>query len=349
MTLARCPRFFEVEAMRDGRLAGAELASFARHMTTCAECARETRVLEALAETTRAASDERAGANELHVLRERTRLLAAFDGTLLAPETQHRGRRLLISTAITAVVAGVLVVSRLQPDRQVIHAVSADIRPDARTVWTERMEGDCKKVVLTRGTLRIHVDHSAGQGRLLVELPDGELEDRGTTFIVSAEDGYTTHVAVEEGRVVVRLKDRSSMTIRAGEAWIRETHVAFAELPPAPSASPASSRHVSARSRAAVASPPSSTPAAPPSEEPTSDFRAAMSLLDAGANRRAAAGFASFVEAHPGDPRAEDAAYLLVIALQRSGSEDDARRAAQDYLRRFPAGFRRAEVEKLSR
>ena len=74
-----------------------------------------------------------------------------------------------------------------------------------------------------------------------------------------------------------------------------------------------------------------------------------MSLLDAGANRQAAAGFASFVEAHPHDPRAEDAAYLFVIALQRSGSDDDARRAAQDYLRRYPGGFRRAEVEKLSR
>jgi len=139
------------------------------------------------------------------------------------------------------------------------------------------------------------------------------------------------------------------MTIRAGEAWIRETHVVSAELAPAPAASPGAPRRASARPRAAVSSPPSSAPNGVLAEDSTSDFRAAMSLLDAGENRRAAAGFASFVEAHPRDPRAEDAAYSLVIALQRSGSEDDAKRAAQDYLKRYPAGFRRAEVEKLSR
>lgn len=346
MTLARCPRSFEVEAMRDGRLAGAELTSFARHMSMCVECAREGRAFEALAEAVRGGSHEPAGGNELRVWRERTRLLAAFDGTLLVPETRPRARRLLFPTAVAAVVAGVLLA---QLDPHVVHPVSADIRPDVQTVWTERMEGDCKKVVLTRGALRIHVDHSSGTGRFLVALPDGELEDRGTTFTVSAEDGRTTRVAVEEGSVVLRLRDRSSMTIRAGEAWIRETPVASSELPPTPSTPPAPLRHTSARPRAAVSSPPSSAPATSPSEDPTIDFTSAMSLLDAGANRRAAAGFASFVEAHPRDPRAEDAAYLLVIAFQRSGSEDDARRAAQDYLKRYPAGFRRAEVEKLSR
>jgi FecR protein len=335
--------------MRDGRLAGAELTTFARHMTTCAECAREVRALEALADSVRAESDERGSSNELRVWRERTRLLAAFDGTLLVPENRFRARRLFLPVTITAVIAGLLVASRTRVEPRGIRPVSTDIRPEAQTVWTETIDGDRKKVVLTRGALRIHVDHSAGQGRFLVALPDGELEDRGTTFTVSAEDGHTKRVAVEEGSVVLRLRDRSSMTIRAGEAWIRETHVVTTELSPAPAAAPAPARHASARPRAAAASPPSSAPTAFPSEDPTSDFRAAMSLLDAGANRRAAAGFASFVEAHPRDPRAEDAAYSLVIALQRSGSEDDAKRAAQDYLRRYPAGFRRAEVEKLSR
>jgi hypothetical protein len=349
MTLARCPRLFEVEARRDGRLAGAELASFARHMTTCAECAREVRALEALAETVSARPEERAGSDQLRVWRERTRLLAAFDGTLLVPETRLRVRRLLFPAAIAAVVAGLLVSSRSRVVPLGIHPVSADIRPEPQTVWTDRMEGDCKKVFLSRGALRIHVDHSVGQGRFLVELPDGELEDRGTTFTVSAEDGHTSRVAVEEGSVMLRLRDRSSMTIRAGGTWIRETRVASAESSPAPAALPAPPRQASARPRAAVASPASSAPVASASDDPTSDFRAAMSLLDAGANRRAAAEFARFVEGHPRDPRAEDAAYLLIIALQRTGSEDEAKRAAQGYLTRYPGGFRRAEVEKLSR
>ena len=43
-----CPRLFEVEAAIDGRVTGAELASFERHMTMCPECLREAQALDAL-------------------------------------------------------------------------------------------------------------------------------------------------------------------------------------------------------------------------------------------------------------------------------------------------------------
>ena len=45
----------------------------------------------------------------------------------------------------------------------------------------------------------------------------------------------------------------------------------------------------------------------------------------------------------------EDAAYLRVVALVRENRRDEARVAAQEYLRRFPNGFRRVEVERLAR
>jgi hypothetical protein len=83
--------------------------------------------------------------------------------------------------------------------------------------------------------------------------------------------------------------------------------------------------------------------------DPSLDFRAAMSALDRGDNREAAAGFASFLTKHRHDPRAEDAAYLRVIALERTGDRDAMKAAALDYLGQYPAGFRRAEVESLSR
>ena len=77
MTPTSCPRLFEVEAARDGRLAGAELLSFERHMAACPVCLREAQALEAPAAALRATSTgER---DELHVRRERTRLLATFD------------------------------------------------------------------------------------------------------------------------------------------------------------------------------------------------------------------------------------------------------------------------------
>src|SRR5882672_11032162 len=91
-----CPRLFEAEAMRDGRLARAELASFERHMSLCPVCSREVRALDALAEALRVSPQHNADADELHVRRERTRLLAAFDGMLVRPERRGAARHWLL-------------------------------------------------------------------------------------------------------------------------------------------------------------------------------------------------------------------------------------------------------------
>ena len=74
-----------------------------------------------------------------------------------------------------------------------------------------------------------------------------------------------------------------------------------------------------------------------------------MVLLDDGEDEPAARALATFIARHPNDPRAEDAAYLRVIALQRTGNTLGMNEAAEDYLRRYPAGFRRSEVERLAR
>jgi outer membrane protein assembly factor BamD (BamD/ComL family) len=75
----------------------------------------------------------------------------------------------------------------------------------------------------------------------------------------------------------------------------------------------------------------------------------AMDALNRGDNRDAATRFGSFFAQHPGDARAEDAAYLRVIALQRCGDARATKEAATEYVRRYPAGFRQAEVERISR
>ena len=95
-----------------------------------------------------------------------------------------------------------------------------------------------------------------------------------------------------------------------------------------------------------VAPSPSSPSAS--ASDPSVDFRAAMAALDVGDNHQAAATFANFLAKHPRDARAEDAAYLRIIALQRSGDSAGMKQAALEYLRRYPAGFRQAEVERLS-
>ena len=44
-----CSRLFQVEALRDGRLEGAERKSFERHLAGCAVCAHEAEEMEKLA------------------------------------------------------------------------------------------------------------------------------------------------------------------------------------------------------------------------------------------------------------------------------------------------------------
>jgi TolA-binding protein len=83
--------------------------------------------------------------------------------------------------------------------------------------------------------------------------------------------------------------------------------------------------------------------------DPSGDFRAAMASLNSGDNASAAARFAEFLARHPQNARAEDAAYLRILAFQRAGNASATRQAAHDYLARYPRGFRHAEAEALTR
>jgi hypothetical protein len=347
---AACPRLFEAEATRDGRLAGAERASFERHAKTCSVCARELLELERLGETLRAHASN--AADELHARRERTRLLATFDRDLLAARDGGAARRRLVAAAVSmAVLAGVVVVCRARPwaARPVhVEASSAVVHADPATAWSERVEGDREVVDLDHGALSIRVDHATSTRRLVVVLPDGELEDTGTTFTVSADDGRTTRVAVQEGSVVLRLRGRPSATVRAGGVWTPAAPPAIASACASSTPSREPAPPPLPRSPRPAAQPPRAATSSGFAHDPSLDLVGPMAALDRGDNTAAADGFARFLRGHPSDPRAEDAAYLCVIALQRSGDRDGTRAAATEYLRRYPAGFRRAEVETLS-
>jgi hypothetical protein len=183
---------------------------------------REVRELEALGDALRGAS--RAEADELHVRRERTRLLAAFDRRLAPPERPRSRRALFGSVAAVAVVGAVLFVVRHRtsvPEHSALPPVAA-VRAADGAVWSQRTNDGREEVTLDRGSLWIHVDHAASVGGLLVMLPDGQLEDSGTTFTVEVDGGRTVRVAVAEGRIVLRLRDRPPATIDAGGSWSRD-------------------------------------------------------------------------------------------------------------------------------
>jgi hypothetical protein len=345
-----CPRLFEVEALRDGRLTGAERARFESHLGVCPTCAHEAEALEGLAASLRSPTSSR-GADELHVRRERTRLLAAFDASLVAARRSPRANLLLRTFAVAATLSVLTVLAIVVwPARQVpaarVNARSPDpvtVRAEGIARWSRHTEGQLDKIVLRSGVLSIRIDHAVSRRRLLVVLPDGELEDIGTTFSVSADAGHTTRVTVQDGSVVLRLHGKPPLALFAGDSW---TPAPAPTVPPVPSAPTPSVLPRSVKSSPSAA-PARGVVAAP--LDPSADFRAAMAAFNSGDNPRAAQRFAAFLDQNPSDPRAQDAAYLRVLALQRSDDAVATREAARDYLRRYPRGFRRAEVEALAR
>lgn len=383
-----CPRLFEVEAVRDGRLAGADLERFRSHLSRCPSCRKEHQALEALGASLRGLTD--VAADELHVRRQRTRLLAAFNASLVpVPKSSQRWLVPLLAAAVLFAVA--LTFTLTLRRSQVSHTVPAApareaiaVRPlSPATEWSRRVEGQREIVTLSAGTLSIAIDHALSPRPVRVVLPDGELEDLGTTFSVTVSRSATTHVAVQHGAVILRLRDRGPVTLGAGESWTPATAAGSATTPPPPSApiavpAPPSASASSAPPRsgetrrerpapapADVASgsalalgPPAArskeaaqeaTPGPRASDAASADFRAALSALDAGNHGLAARRFAAFLARHAADPRAEDAAYLRVIALQRAGNTEATREAARGYLRGYPHAFRRLEIEPLAR
>jgi hypothetical protein len=359
-----CPRRFEAQALRDGRLAGSERTSFERHASACPGCGREVQALEALAQALRAGLPDsgRAVVDELHAQRERARLLAAFEDVNVASQRSARPswsgrarRRLVWPVGLVALAAGCFVLWRVRPGTVPVRAVaSAVVHGDDSATWSVRTEGNREEVTLQRGSLWIHVDHRSqagsppGNHRLLVVLPDGELEDTGTIFSVSAEHGRTTHVAVAEGSVVLRIRGQRPITIGAGGTWPPQIEPSAPARPNVAPASAAAAPHRPPAPRPTPPRPRATRSLAAAVADPAVDFRAAWASFAAGENRAAAGAFTTFLVRHPRDPRAEDAAYLRIIALQRCEATGEMKAAAQDYLRRFPAGFRRAEVEVLS-
>lgn len=346
-----CPRLFEAEALRDGRLTGVEVARFQTHLGVCPICAREVAAMQALADALRAPTRAH-DADELHIRRERVRLLAAFDAALVPAAGAPRSRRWLpLAAALGALAAFGLVHWRPRAVAPVATAAEAvKVSADGTSKWTRRTENRLETLTLESGTLSIRVDHQLPHRRLLVVLPDGELEDIGTTFSVTAAAARTTQVSVQDGSVVLRLHERPALTLRAGDTW---TPVSVPQpvvaVPTAKATVTPSVRSTRVQAPPAVPSASTAAIAVPPTTDAATDFRAALAALTSGDNALASKLFTGFLLQHPRDPRTEDAAYLRVLALQRAGNAISMKQAADEYLRRYPNGFRRAEIEPLAR
>jgi ferric-dicitrate binding protein FerR (iron transport regulator) len=345
----RCPMAALVEARASGRVGEHEAPALERHVAGCAECTELARDLGRLAELARRPVPPR---SELDQRRARMRLLRDA-----AKEPRPHARRAVVAIAFAAAAAAIVGVVELgrhggpAPIAAAPTAASASIQaaPAARTTtivrgedgarFTRVEEGGVDRVALESGAVTCSVRPLGVGERFLVTTSDGEVEVHGTIFRVRAEDGHLRGVDVSEGKVEVRAGGRAFF-LAAGEGWAA-TSAPRADASGSPSATP------SAR---ADARPAASARAGAP-RAPTADgdalFADGVESLGRGDYEAAVRRLAAFRERAPHDPRAEDAAMLAVVALDRAGKKAEAKAAAARYLADFPAGHRAGEARAI--
>jgi ferric-dicitrate binding protein FerR (iron transport regulator) len=194
--------------------------------------------------------------------------------------------------------------------------------PGARFERMETIDG-VERVHLEDGALDVEVRRLPPEERFLVTTADGEVEVRGTVFRVEALDGHLDRVFVTRGKVEVRHLGASTI-VPAGGVWTRP------QAAPPPRALPRVPAHPAERKA-----------------ETSKAFAEGVALIERGDYATAADKLDAFRRANPGDARAEDAAYLTVLSLQRAGRPAAAAEAARRYLELYPSSARRGAVQKV--
>jgi hypothetical protein len=364
-----CTRAPQAEALEDGRLSGAERASFERHAASCAECASELRALVRLRQ-----GAERLPASTptpLEHRRQRQALLLRASELCQRAPVQPRRRAFAAFVLAGALVAAVCIVFGLRALRSGSEASAALAAPTYRldasagASWQMIEEGAALRLRLGSGSFMLEVDKLTAVQRFVLELPDGELEVIGTHFGVRVEPEGTRRVEVTEGRVALRLRDALPISLGAGESWTAEREAARAAAPPSvPAAEPPSTPAPAAaapseRSPATArqtALPETKRAFEPPSGEQAEtagahndDFARAMAAFGAGDYGQAERLFQDFERRHAEDARQEDSMFLRAVARARRGDAAGARATAREYLERYPHGLRAPEAERLAR
>ena len=310
----RCPRSWEVEAARDGRLSGEARESYASHILACRSCATNASALVVLARCLR--DLEVPAVDDVLVRRLRNSVLDSVDAERALGRAPARSRRalpvVLMVAAAVLLVGGITTRWRSRGDAASVPSVPSVARVETAVDviaadgarYTRSVRDGFERFELEEGSLRLRVRRATDGRRVVVKMPDGEIEDIGTVFEVTVANGQTEHVGVEEGRVLLRLVNVAPITLDAGGTWQHPTLPATAPIGTSP------------RPKAKV----TAAPSARPVTKATSDATAS----------------------------AEDRAYLEVLRLLGERRDGEARAAAEVYMREFPAGFRREEMRRVA-
>ena len=331
MTSDRCARLWEVEAARNGQLADQALPAHQRHVVNCNECAAQQGYFESLG---RALQEPDEPLDELAMRHARQRLMQRAASRLRAPEARRfgvRGAALAMTVAIVVIGAGDLAIRGAWRSATPTHHPVTVTQTGTGSLWSRHTASDVEHINLREGQLRFVVQRRSGDRRVIVHVPDGEIEDLGTTFDVTVQAGRTSEIAVHKGVVVFRPRGGQSLRLTAGTVWRASA------LPAMPDAAAQAQR---------------SAPAATIEPTAQSPLRAAPPHVTTRVTTRSSP-HTPVVPSVPqpastSDTLAEDVAYLQVVALLREGRDAEARLAAAAYLRSFPGGFRRQELQRIA-
>jgi len=343
MSQAACSRLWQAEAVLDGRLSAEDRASFERHAVTCSHCARERSELSHL--KTLGSELPWPKAEPLQRRRQRNELLRkahALSVDSPAKPAPARLRWVVAFGALCLLAAGWFAFAQRAGSLDVV--ASFDVQAAPGSAWRRLQGGPAVRLQLDRGTLEIAVGKLRLGQTFILELPDGQLEVRGTRFSVEAKGSHTERVAVTEGRVALRIIGRSELLLGAGESW-----QAAPPAPPAPNHAPVPSGETSKPVRIQPSAPAASTSvsivAAP--APPATDFAEAMSSFTRGDFATAEQQFERFESLHPQSSQREDSLFLRALSRHRRGNHAGAEQLATEYLRRHPSGFRAADARRL--
>ncbi len=344
MTVPQCQRKWQVEAVRDGRLRGKDRDSALRHRATCAQCSDEDRELVTLGHDVSRLPE--LARDPMTVRRSRQLLITALNRSLLEPPVSESFLRaaFALALAVAAVlVGGFAIEHELRRSSATEDPGSVvEVRAEAGARWFERTSRELDRVDLSEGAAAFTV-HPHKLRRVVIQLPDGEVEDIGTVFEIRVSAQHTRHISVSQGRIAIRLRGRPAFSLCAGEAWESEpaSHDGLEADTAAGRISPVSNAQPVAAAIASGVTPRSShagtRPRASATAEKGSPFSAPL-----------ANGQPQPRPENTGSDGAEDDAYLAILESLKRDNYAGARAGAKDYLLRFPNGFRRIEVLNIA-
>jgi ferric-dicitrate binding protein FerR (iron transport regulator) len=374
MTSRPCPMADLVEARRDGRLRDRELASLERHIAGCASCRAAEQQLAQMAAYVR----EPLPGDLTQLEHQRGRLALLRAAVRPAPRAPRWHVAVAPAAALLGIAALVAVAAARSPgpaplamhvprpalppavdSREAAARPGTTIRASRGARFDRSSQGGLERVDLIEGALDLQVDPLEPGQRFIVATDDAEVEVRGTVFHVEAHEGALASVSVTEGKVAVRHRDQTTLLL-PGEAWPPSSAPPSA-LPPAPGPASPPVAALGRRARPGAArgghapdtdagfgGGASSAPEESGRSEASRAFADGMSLIEHGEDAAAAEKLEAFRAAHPRDPRAEDAAFLAIVSLQRAGRTAEAKAAAARFLDRYPASPRAAAVKAMA-